>query len=123
MFWILGLYPVLTLAFELLIRWMLGAEDTVTFVGPAISSAALGLLGPVAVARPRSWERPSSAGPAALLFCLLLWIFCLAVNIKKVVPPFFDVITASPSLLQILVAITAYTVAAVMAIKNESRRS
>jgi hypothetical protein len=90
----LALFPVSLWAAEMFIRWALNDPEAMTFLGPSIAGAALGLIGQVAVPKPVrqgiSDERDrnaSFAGLLALVFGFAGWIVCLGLNIKKDVPP------------------------------------
>lgn len=118
------LFPGLLWVLEMFVRFVADAEDTVTFLGPSIASAGLGLLGSVAAGKPRPqspFDDPGVSPAMAstlLTLGLVVWIFCLTLNIKRKVPPFFDIVFDVDTG-QVTLALILYTIAALVTLAVE----
>ena len=85
--WFLALFPVSLFLMEWLVRWLVDDKDSKSFLGPAIASAALGLIAPVAIPKDDllgfgAKERDRNACFAGVLgigFGIFCWCFCLLV--------------------------------------------
>src|ERR1700743_199988 len=116
----LATFPFSLWLMEMLVRWALDDKEANSFLGPAIASAALGLIGPAAVPRDESpvrefgsarrGQHATYAGLLGLPFGMLAWLFCLIVSIKRDLPPsMLKVMTIAGW--QFAVAIGVYVVA------------
>jgi hypothetical protein len=94
-------FPFSLWLMEMLVRWALDDKEANSFLGPAIASAALGLIGPAAVPRDepsagnifaidrgnaRRGQHATYAGLLGIPFGMLGWLFCLVVSIKRSLP-------------------------------------
>jgi len=106
---------------EMGIRWALDRADKITFLGPVIATAAIGLIGPVAVARVDRvrGKDVSYLGLWGLIISLIGWCFCLMVNIKDKVPSILDGVI-SPSWFQFLVSIVLYVLGIWLTVLKEA---
>lgn len=121
----LVLFPACLWVLEWVLRWALKADDSQTFLAPAISSAALGMIGPVAVHRDggnsfgdRRDANVSFVGLLFLLPAVIGWSFCIAVNIRKEVPDALG-IWMSQEAWQFAVAMVMYSIAMLLTLFKE----
>ena len=122
----LGVFPVCLWALEILLRWALNVDDARTFLAPAICSAALGMIGPVAVPRDLGANIHAQRRADAISFIALVmlvpgiigWSFCMAISLRA------DVSGAATTMMglqgwQLTAAMGLYLVAMLLTLSKE----
>jgi hypothetical protein len=120
------LFPSCLWLLEYVFRWALSATDSDTFLAPAISVAAIGMIGPVAVQRDygrdiQAQRRDGTVcfwGLVGLVLGTIAWCLCLAINIKQQVPPVLMGLL-TPRTAQFGLAMLMYVIAMVLTMAKE----
>jgi protein-S-isoprenylcysteine O-methyltransferase Ste14 len=115
---LLAMFPPFQWIFEMLIKWALDDKQSTSFLAAAISSAALGIIAPLAVPKRTSHWSFSPRGDVlsyCALWCLLLgvlaWCFCLIIDLKGAVPPVLGLLSSNPTYWSIGTALAMYSIA------------